>query len=434
MSGLKNAAVMGGAMLNPVVTNVPGRYGDRQRQYFDPETRAFTQSVARYSSDFVEAQVQGLYGDLTEWGTYRLRLADVVRPTAAIQRNFDDYKIVLFESKKIEYIMPGTKIRTMGNTWLCTNPINISGSSGSGVVRRCNAVWNYLDYYGNVCSEPIVVENTRANANDSDAQNSQLITKGYFNVTCQYNDMTRQIDTNTRLILGTGAYRVTGYSDFETEFTGDYSTVRLLSFTVRYEDPNVAIDDMVNHVAGGLNFSWDVGISAQNSIRVGETVQFSASSVRNGVAVSGTEDTPISYLWESSDEDILSVDADGEVTALAEGEATITATLEQNPEYSMSVLVTATETEDGVFFKGNVPETLSAYESAVLTAAYFEDGAETEETVVWSFSGADRNMYSTAVSGNSAVVECFGYSDIPLTVTAAYGDYSASETITLEGM
>ena len=42
---------------------------------------------------------------------------------------------------------------------------------------------------------------------------------------------------------GTGAYKVTGYSDFHTEFTGDYGSLRLLYFTIRYEEPNYSIDD-----------------------------------------------------------------------------------------------------------------------------------------------------------------------------------------------
>lgn len=255
---LQNSALIGGAGLNPVATNAPGQYNDRQKQYFDAEARQFTQRYARYSSDFVEAQVQGMNdSDPSAWETYRVRFADVVRPTAAIQRHFDDYKMVLFEAAKVDYIRPGTKFVTMGSTWLCTNPINISGSSGSGVVRRCNAVWNYYDEDGNLQSEPIVVENSRANASESDAQESMLITKGYFNVICQANEFTRQLNTNSRVLLGKGGYRITGFSDFEQEFTEDQSSVRLLYFSIRYEEPNDAIDDIENRVAGGKNNDWD---------------------------------------------------------------------------------------------------------------------------------------------------------------------------------
>lgn len=433
---LKNAILMGGGV-NPVHTNNPSQYNDRQMQYFDPETRLFTEQKARYSSDFMVAQVQGLdANDFSGWGTYRLRFTDVVRPSSAIQRHYDDYKQFLFESRKIEYVRPGTKIVTMGSTWLVTNPQNVSGASGTGICRRCNAVWNFLDYYGNVVSEPIVVENERANANDSDAQNSQLISKGYFNIICQYNDATRQIDTNTRFILGTAAYRITGYSDFEMEFTGDYSTVRLLSFSARYEEPNLVIDDMENHVAGGKTFSWDISVTGPASMRVGTTEQLSVTSSRNNEIVTSTTDRPISYLWESSDESVLTVDEQGVVTAIGEGSATIRVKLSQNETWHTNYLISVTESEDGVEFTSTVPKTLSAYEIVTLTAAYFEDGAETAYPLIWTFSGADASFYRATVSndGKSAVIACYGYSAAPLTVTVRYGGDTASAGIYLEGI
>lgn len=431
---IKNAALAANG-LNPVRNNSPAQYQSRQKQYFDPETRAFTQQVARYSSDFVEAQVQGLDpDDFFAWGTYRMRFADVVRPSSAIQRHFDDYKMVLFESPKIEYIRPGTKIVTMGSTWLATNPVNVSGASGSAVIRRCNAVWNYLDYYGNVVSEPIIVENERANANDSDAQNSQLITKGYFNVICQNNDATRQIDTNTRFILGSAAYRVTGYSDFEMEFTGDYSTVRLLSFSVRYEEPNFVIDDMVNHVAGGLTFSWGIRVNGASSMFVGAESQLLATSYRNGSPVSESEEYPTTYLWESSDENVLTIDDSGVVTAVGEGTASIRATLMQNQNYHTNFEITVENTKDGVFFTNTVPYALAAYDDITLYAAYFEDGAETSEAVTFTLSGAAEGSYSYITGPKAVTIYCYEYSESPLTVTVNYGNYSASAEIRLEGI
>lgn len=430
---IKNAALASGN-LRPVSTNCPTQYINRQRQYFDPETRAFTQLTACYSSDFVEAQIQGLNDNEPDtWGTYRLRFSDVVKPSAAIQRHFDDYKQFLFESYLIEYVRPGTKIVTMGSTWLVTNPENISGSSGSGICRRCNAVWNHLDYYGNVVSEPIIVENSRANANDSDAQQSLLISKGYFNVICQYNDATRQIDTNTRFILGTGAYRVTGYSDFEQEFTGDYSSVRLLSFTVRYEEPNYVIDDMENHVAGGKDFSWEVLVSGLASLNAGASTQFTAESRRNGEIVTSTTENPITYEWESSDESVLTVDSNGLVTAIGEGTASVRVKVSQNTELHTNYFITVTESTEGVEFTSAIPQTMAAYETATITAAYFQNNAETSKVVHWKFTGADENAYSASVNDNTAVITCYGYSDTPLTVTASRGSYVASAVIQLEG-
>lgn len=414
--------------------NAPSQYADKQTQYFSPETKTFIQTYAKYSSDYVQCQVQGI--DLSQplgWQTRMLRMADVVRPSTAIQRHFDDYKIILFADRDIEYVQPGTKIVAMGSAWLAINPANISAADGGSLVRRCNAVWNFLDYYGNVLSEPIIVENERANANDSDSQESQYITKGYFNVICQYNEFTRQIDTNTRLILGTGAYRVTGYSDFETEFTGDYSTVRLLSFTVRYEEPNDTIDDMENHVAGGKSFTWNIRISGANSLTAGTTTQLVVQSSRNHETVQDTSEYPIDYTWESSDESVFTVDKNGLVTAVGAGDATVRVTLVQNTTQHINYAISVTESTDGVFFTSTVPKSIAAYDESVITAAFFENGEETGETVTFTFSGADEGSYGVLIGPKAVTIYCYGYSATPLTVTASYGIYSVSTDIELEG-
>ena len=449
---LKNAMLTAEGLVS-WSNNTPMQYAGKQRQYFSPETRTFTNMVARYSADFVEAQVQGLDPENPfDWQTRSLRMADIVRPSAAILRRADNYKIVLFADRDIEYVMPGSKIVTMGSTWIVTNPFNISGSDGAAIVQRCNAVWNFLDWYGNVRSEPMVVTNYRADANDSDAQEANLITKGYFNVSMQYNDVTRQIDTNTRFILGTAAYRVTGYSDFMTEFTGDYDSVRLLEFTVRYEEPNLTIDDMERHVAGGKSFSWEIQISGDTDLDAtfpsgelypglelyphsADTAKLNAVSFRNGEAVYDTEEHPISYLWSSSDESVVTVDESGTVTAQGIGEAVVTAVLAQDPSYSAEIAVSVGgEGKTGVRFTVLPPDTLAAYEECEIRAAFYQNGKETDEELEWSFDGAPQDTWRAMTGPKGATVYGFGYAKTPLTVTARYGGYSSAVSIRLTGI
>lgn len=449
---LKNAMLAGNGLVS-WQNNTPPQYAGKQRQYFSPETRTFTHLYAKYAADFVEAQVQGIDPeDPFAWQTRRLRMSDIVRPSAAILRRADNYKIVLFEDRDIEYIVPGSKIVTMGSTWIVANPFNVSGSDGKAIVERCNAVWNYLDWYGNVQSEPMVVTNYRADANDSDAQEANLITKGYFNCVCQYNDVTRQIDTNTRFILGTAAYRVTGYSDFSTEFTGDYSSVRLLEFTVRYEEPNAEIDDLENHVAGGKSFSWDVQLAGDSGLNApfpadtlypsetlfpedAEGIQLTAVSYRNGELAEDTAAHPVSYVWSSSDESVAVVDQNGFVSAAGTGTAVITAALAQNPAYSAGAAVTVGGSgEDGVRFTQAPPEALDAYGECTVSAAFFRNGRETEEALEWSFSGADPAAYRASAGAKTATVYGYGYAKEPLSVTVKYGTYTASASIRLAGL
>lgn len=436
LKNVKNGLLSCG-VLTASRSNQPGEYSDRETRYFERQTQKFVSQKAKYSSDYFTAQAQGLFANAPfTWTAVKMRFADVVRPSAAITRRFDDYKTILIAEPTIDYVRPGTKFVCMGSTWIATNPSNISNPVGNGIVQRCNAVWNYLDYYGNVISEPIIVSNTRADANDSDDQESLLITKGYFNVIAQYNEATKQLDTNSRMILGTGAYRVTGYSDFQTEFTGDYGSVRLLEFTVRYEEPNDTIDDMENHVAGGKAFSWEIDAQAKTVLRPGETAQITAGSRRNGEPVEISAEHPISYFYESSKPGIVNVDEHGVMYAAAEGEAVITVTLKENSAHRVyfALRVEEASTEPHVEFLGTVPEKIEAFSEVEIGAAYFDNGEQTDEPIRFILSGADRNAYDYEADGGRLLIRCWGGSDKPLRVTAECSGDSNTTEIILEGI
>ena len=432
---IRNARLMFGG-LAPVGGNSPTEYADKQREYAVPETHAHVKRMARYGNDFFLARVQGIReGDPLGWEEFYIRMADVVRPSASITRRFDNYKAVIFADRSVDYIRPGTKFECMGSTWLCVNPMNVSGGDGVGIVQRCTTAWNHLDWYGNVLTEPMIAEPERADANDSDAKASNYLSKGYFNVTCQYNEQTAQIDTNTRMILGKGAWRVTGYADFLQEFTGDYDSRRLLSFTIRYDEPVGPLDDAERHVAGGKAFSWQIALSGTAAATVGADVKFEAASLRCGESAEGTAEHPVSYVWSSSDESVATVDENGLAHCAGPGTAVISAALAQNPEIigSMTLTVEESGSETGVKFTSTVPEEIFAFEDATLSAGWFENGTETEEALEFSFSGAAEGSYRAVTGPGSVTIFCYGYSETPLTVTARHGEYSESATIVLGG-
>ena len=429
----------------PVAGNLPGQYADKQHEYFQTATSLFRHQYLQYASDFVEADMQFWPDGATEaeWRTVKLRFAEVVRPTAAIQRDFDDYKQIIPQDPRIQYIRLGSKIRAMGSVWLVTNPANISGGEGMAIVRRCNAVWNHLDYYGNLVSEPIIKENVRANASSPDVQIDQQISNGYFNITCQYNEFTRQANDNTRIVLGdqgnpyenAKAYRITGFGNFTREFTEDASSVRMLSFTIRVQTKNSDTDDLVNCVADGKNFRWDMRLTGPNGIGAGETAQFSVSFVRNGEAVESTVENPISYVWRVSDPEIASIDQNGVLTAIRAGSVTVTATLAQNTQKSASVDVAVNGSGSGIRFFGHIPPYMGMLDSFTMQAVVYENGVEIRADVEWTLSGAEAGAYSYTVNKNEITVTCFGYSETPLTITAtATGGYTESVSVGLEGI
>lgn len=423
---IENVHVINGRIHAPH-ENEPNQYQNRNYPYMNTASSRHYQEYSKYASDYFTADAQGLNpNDRWAWEKVTLRMADIVRASNATQKQYDDYKTILLDRMKYAYIPRGAKFVTMGSTWLCINPENISGADGIGLIQRCKAVWNHLDWYGNVKSEPMAVDGTEIlRANAPDPQYQMTVMKGYYNVKCQYNEDTAQISDNTRMILGTGCYVVTGFSDFTTEFTGDYDSVRMLEFTIRKDEVNKTIDDLENHVAGGLTFTWEVVVTGTNTVKIGESVSLNANSIRCNEPVVSTDEHPINYVWTSSDENVATIDENGVVTGVADGVCEITATLAENPNYKESVSITVSE-ESTLAWARTPPLALSAYETAVLEV--------TDEDAEWIFSGADENAYRATVNGKYATVVCWSGSVEPLRVTARSGDSEISAVIPLVGI
>lgn len=422
-------------------SNAPKRYGDRQKRYYESENSLFISEYAKYSNDFVEAEVQGTdESDFYKYRKLHLRFAELVRASASMQRTFDNYKNIMIAERDVDFIPKGAKLKSMGNYWLSVNPQNMSGSSGMGVIQRCDATWNYLDYYGNVCSEPFCVDDESFNANDNDSQRSTMITKGYFTMKCQYNDVTKNLSDNSRIMVGTMVFRITGFSNISMQFTGDLDSIHIIEFTARYEEPNKAIDDFENHVAGGKTFAWDIEISGNPSVKVGETTNLSAISRRTSLEhteiVKDTKDHNISYMWETSAPDIAVVSDSGAVTGISEGEATISVRLEQNPLKTahMTFKVDAVNTKPHLEWTGNPPKVLSILEDAVISAGYFEDASLTNKSITWTFTGASDKAYSyEKVDDYSIKVKCWHGCENSLKVKASCENESIERQIRLEG-
>lgn len=417
-------------------TNRPAQYNDRRNPYFGDPTARFVQAYGKYASDYTACRVQGLDSDpnnFYEWSEQLVRFADARKKGNAIDRPIDNYKEVLFVDRRIEYVPEGAKVETMGSTWLVTNPANISSAVGGGIMRRCNATWNHLDWYGNLLKEPMVVENVKLNANANDFQETVLVMQGYFNIIIQRNSETENLDVNSRMIMGRMAYQITGYSDVAQEFTGDDESCRLLRFTARMTEPDREKDDLVLRVANAYPFSWEIRIGGRAAMSIGEKVKFTAASLRNGAEADGDAEHPVRYLWYSSDERVCRVDPVGNVTAVGSGSCTITAVLVQNEEHCGTYEVTVAESTGGLHWQTEPAVRLETYGKTTLTAVYVESGSETENTVLWTYGGADPSAYTAEEDGNTARISCWGGSVEPLVVTARCGEESVRAVIALEG-
>ena len=431
------SAFNGGGNFNP--NNTPTKYKDRQAQYMAGRTATFDAYRAYLSTDYVNAEVQGVMdGNFYEWVNTNIRLADITSSSATASKRTDDYKQVLLPELGIEYFPIGAKIKAMGNIWLCVNPSNISSVKTKAVVARCNASYNSYDYYGNIITEPIVVEQNVIVGNDNINAKNIVLMNGNLNVTCQLNKNTAKLQENSRIILGKKPYHITGLTDFIQEFTGDRDSCHLLNFTIRVEEPTESDDITENFIANGKEHEFDCILQGVDNIGVGETVEFTPHFIKNDEVIESTEENPITWEWGSADSEIATVDKNGMVTAVASGHTQITARMVQNPSITATAELTVVKErtgENGVVFTSVVPNELSQYDSVIITATYKENGSASCQPLEWSFDRANEEDYTAVVSqdGMSVEITCISPSDNNLTVTASYNGVSATVKIALVG-
>lgn len=432
-TGIRNALLTAGKPYLQRGTNNPYN-GDTQTQYFADASRAFARKSLRWSSNMVLAQVQGLdYNDFYAYKPLRIRTAMMIDPTTGKNLGSDWQKIMV-ENPKIDFLPLGAKVVFNGNTWLVVNPMNVQDITGTSVIRRCNATWNHLDYYGNILHEPFCYGQGAGDlATGNSVKEGMILIDAYQHSVMQLNPETEEIMHNRRMILGHQAYTVRGVQDFAQEFTEDISSVHIQYFDLESAEP-LAIDDMENRVADGLSFQWKISLPEEVQMKAGQEETFVPASYRNG---SSEAESGVEYLWSSSDENILLVNAEGRVKAVQEGNASIVCSLKKNPSIAtkMDVAVVSKETSIPASLEWitSIPEQLAKYDECTIEAAYYADGVKTEESITYSFSGPDDAAYSATQSGNIVQVKCWLPSTQPLVMTAECKNIIKTVEIKLTG-
>ena len=422
---------------------MPNRYTGKQKEYFEEPTRASIWLNAKYASNYYAAHVQGIIpGDFeTERGAY-IRTQDIVEQTTGAKMP-NDYQSIYFQDTRIKGLYTGAKVKYAGNTWLAISPFNVADPMSSSVIRRCNAVWRHLDYYGNVLTEPFVFHDGRANATANEYLDYDVIPNWYQKCVMQLNDETRELAYNRRIVLGSSVVEVRGVVDFMTDFSGDTQDTtqntepsHVMFFDVQFQQPT-EIDDMERGIAGGKAFSWKLNLSYAGSMGAGAEQQMTVTSLRNGEAPD-TEKHPVDYLFESSDSSVATVDADGKITSVGAGTAEITVTLAQNPDIKATaeITVSAEEPAAEIVFTPELPTALKQMQTYTGTVAVMRGGATVDTAMTMSaYGGTQAADVAFDSSDGRLTISCYEASRTPLSLVFNAPDAGLTETrnIRLEG-
>lgn len=431
----RNSVMVNGT--TPYMKTGASRYDEGlKKQYFADQTRLYAQEIGPAASNVYDALCQGVSegGDWYDWRKVRIRVSPAATASTGETMPDDWMKLHIIKPVSIDTVPIGAYLTFAGNTWIVYKGKNMGSVIGDGIIRRCNSVINVLDWYGNIVPVPMSYAKMGTLGNASHATENSIVAKNYISCICQLNEYSAAFQENTRIILGKTAYSMRGLNDFTREFTDDQESVHLLTFTIERSAP-LPQDSLEKQCADYESFRWDIGITGARSMTAGNTQKLSVKSSRMGETVLTSEEYPISYVFSSSDDNIVSVDSEGNVSAIVPGSAVITVKLAQNPEISqtMTISVEEAQTGDSVGFTTTVPELLGEYETALIRAARFTDGEEQSGEVTFAFSGPPANCYGVEkVEENAYRVTCYGASNVPLTVSISDGmGHSASKEIRL---
>ena len=428
----RNAGMVGGCDYAPLTNEWMHSQG-LQKQYFTHPTQANAVDVGDLADNVFNTACQGVDGakDWYDFTPIQIRTTFAASSATGELQPDDWQRIYIIQPAGLTYIPIGSYMQYANNWWIVYKPNNMGLGIGQAVVRRCNAVINVLDYYGNVISIPMSYAKMGTLGNASHATENSITAKNYISCVCQLNKYSKAFVENTRLLLGNMSYAMRGVNNFTREFTNKADSVHIITFTIEMTEP-LPQDDFEHGVADGLAFKWLLSATADKSMNAGAIQTIAVKSIRNGESVVSTAENPITYVFTSSDTDVLTVDENGLVKAVGEGSATVTVTLAQNPDITQTVAIAVAAAGDSYVAFTSTPLTvLHSLETAEISAAWFENGTATDDVITFSFSGADEDAYSADVSGNTATLTCYGLSDKPLIVTAAHGDSTAQMSIEL---
>jgi hypothetical protein len=294
-----------------------------------------------------------------------------------------------------------------------------------------------------VKAEPFVFQDGRAQSTANEYLDWSVIPNWYQKCVIQLNEETQELAYNRRMILGSSAVELRGISDFITDFSGETlentanaEPPHAMFFDVQFQQP-LEIDDMERGIAGGKAFKWEILPSFPDGIGVGTVAKINVHSMRNGIdAEDGKHE--ISYLFSSSDEDVATVDENGNVTGISEGSAAITIALAQNPEITAKMEISVSEElPDAQFvFTPELPgklkqmQTYTGYVSVMRGESVIDTPIE-----INGFGATESADFSLDNADNSLFIKCYEPAKQPLSLIFKANAYNLvfTKNIQLEG-
>ena len=301
--------------------------------------------VWEYAPDVEIVEIQKDFGS-TEYYPYKMRVERVFNAKTQDTRS-DDWKEFL--SPEPEFDLPyGLYLRWKNNYWIVYNKENFDYPTRGVICRRCITTFNWVDEWGNLREYPVSIGKPKE---ASDYVNVQFTNPGGFNVFyMQLDQYSKYIRPNDRFMVGNSGYWTSykvqggGVANYLREETMNSTETGLLSLICFTYEGN---DDTDNLEIGVANYYERIFTMELDQYEIQQYSGFSTKIIPT-IKRGSTIKDDVELLWQSSDENIVTVDENGIITLIDKGEADVICTMLKNNLVTKSVhIINMGEKEEG---------------------------------------------------------------------------------------
>lgn len=256
----------------------------------------------------------------------------VLDVTTGIVKDSDDYRSLYF--KDISHIAHrGKYFKWSDNYWLVYETTNELETISRCNIRRCNNWIKWLNDKGEVIQYPCVIEGELTSAN---AQVSKTITQAnsHINVIVQGNPDTLSLTKNTRIMFNHSVYKFTAINNYmQQDYIDDNTPLLFMDF---YLDMEIDEDNVEENLADDLRKDFTIECNVQHLTGQRNTYgRINSIVYHNNNTISNAR-----FEYSSSDDNIITVDNNGNYTMLNNGNAIITVNILGNILSSIDIPIT----------------------------------------------------------------------------------------------
>ena len=398
--------------------------------------------VWEYAPDIEIVEIQKDFGS-TEYYPYKMRVERVFNAKTQDTRS-DDWKEFL--SPEPDFDLPyGLYLRWKNNYWIVYNKENFDYPTRGVICRRCITTFNWVDEWGNLREYPVSIGKPKE---ASDYVNVQFTNPGGFNVFyMQLDQYSKYIRPNDRFMVGNDGYWTSykvqggGVANYLREETMNATSTGLLSLICFTYEGN---DDTDNLEIGVANYYEKIFTMELDQYEIQQYSGFSTKiipTIKRGTVIKDN----VELSWQSSDENIVTVDENGTIILIDEGEADIICTMTKNDSVTKSVhIINMGEKEEGQeeekFYEAriypNIHEIKQGTSQTYVIEYYINDNVASPQEITIEIDRNNvpkQNFVFTTNDNTFTITNKTKYFESPLKVNVKVDDIELNEDYWLVG-